>query len=389
MRPRTGPLLGGLSPRRFLRRHWQKRPRLVRGALPGFRDPLSRSALLELATRPEVESRLVLEKGGRRPWQVVPGPQDPSRLRRLGPTHWTLLVQEANRHVPALAGLVDLFSFLPRWRVDDVMVSFAPRGGTVGPHVDSYDVFLLQGGGRRRWRIARRFDPSCREGLDLAVLRRFRPEEEWVLEAGDMLYLPPGVAHHGVALEDCFTYSIGFRAPRRAELVLGFAEHVARRLPASAMYADPHLVPTRHPGALSAGALGRLRRLLTRDLAVAAGPEFAAIAGRLLTRPAPEDGAPSSRPLRPADLRRRLSRSSGLLRSEASRLAYVTRGRRGTLLFVDGAAHDLPASLAFAGPLLADRRFVPRADLQARLRAPGFADLLSDLVAKGVFRLVR
>ncbi len=387
MRPRTGSLLGGLTPRRFLSRHWQKRPVLIRGALPRFRDPLSRLSLLELATRPEVESRLVVEKGGRRPWQVVPGPQDPARLRRLGRTHWTLLVQEANRHVPALAELLDLFSFVPRWRVDDVMVSFAPRLGSVGPHVDSYDVFLLQGTGRRRWRIARRFDATCRTGLDLAVLRRFRPEEEWVLEPGDMLYLPPGVAHHGVALEDCFTYSIGFRAPSRAELVLGFAEHAARRLPASALYADPDLAPTRHPGALSAGALDRLRRLVARDLA-ADREEFAVLAGRLLTRPGSTDDAPA-RPLRPGELRRRLARSSGILRNERSRLAYVTRGRRGVVLFVDGAAHELPARLAFAGPLLADRRFVARADLESSLRVPGFEALVTDLLARRVFRFVR
>jgi 50S ribosomal protein L16 3-hydroxylase len=383
----TGSLLGGLTPRRFLRRHWQKRPLLVRRALPGFRDPLSRSGLLELATRDEVESRLVLERGGRRPWQVVPGPQRSSRLRKLGRTHWTLLVQEANRHVPALAELLDLFSFVPRWRVDDVMVSFAPRHGTVGAHVDSYDVFLLQGGGRRRWQIARRFDPSCREGLDLSVLRRFRPEEEWVLEPGDMLYLPPGVAHRGVALADCFTYSIGFRAPSRADLAVGFAELVARG-PDAARYADPDLAPTRHPGALSARAVTRLRHLLAGALAAPTRDEFARFAGRLLTRPALEIGGPSRR-LRPPEIRSRLSRSSGLLRSETSRLAYVTRGRRGAVLFVDGVAHDLPPRLAFAGPLLADRRFVPRAELESRLRAPGFVAFLGGLVGQGVFRFVR
>jgi 50S ribosomal protein L16 3-hydroxylase len=359
---------------------------LIRGALPRFRDPLSRAELLDLATRPEVESRLVLERGGRRPWRVVAGPQDPRHLRRLGRSHWTLLVQEANRHVPALAGLLDLFAFVPRWRVDDVMVSFAPRFGSVGPHVDSYDVFLLQGQGRRRWRIARDFDPACRGGLDLAVLRRFEAEEEWVLEPGDMLYLPPGVAHHGVALEDCFTYSIGFRAPGRAELVLGLAEQVARRLPESARYADPDLEPTRRPGALSPAAVARLRRLVSRDLAIDRD-EFASLAGRLLTRPAFPDGAPARR-LSSVDLPRRLARSSGIQRSEGSRLAYLTRGRRGTVLFVDGAAHELPARLAFAGPLFADRRFVPRARLAASLRTPGFTALLRLLLAKRVFRWV-
>jgi 50S ribosomal protein L16 3-hydroxylase len=379
-------MLGGLSPRSFLRRCWQKRPLLVRGALPRFRDALTRSSFLELATRPEVESRLVLERGGRRPWQVVPGPQDSSRLRRLGASHWTLLVQEANRHVPALADLVELFSFVPRWRVDDVMVSFAPQHGSVGPHVDGYDVFLLQGGGRRRWRIARRFDPACRDGLDLEVLRRFRPEREWVLEAGDMLYLPPGVAHHGVALEDCFTYSIGFRAPSRAEIVLGFAERVARALPSSERFADPGLVPARHPGAISAAALRRLRAMLKRDLAVPADP-FARVVGELLTRSA-HDKSSKPRRLRPAALRSRLLASSGLLRNESSRVAYVLRRRQGVLLFVDGVARALPAALAFAGPLLADRRFVPRSALVRRLRTAGFLPLLVDLVGRGVFRFV-
>lgn len=385
MRDATRSLLGGLTPRAFLHRHWQKRPLLVRGAIRELRDPVSPAALLDLATEPDVESRLVLEKGGRRPWQVIPGPQDPKRLRRLGRTHWTLLVQEVNRYVPALAALLDRFDFVPRWRVDDVMVSFAPRQGSVGPHVDTYDVFLLQGRGRRRWQIARRFDPALRENLDLGVLRRFAAEQEWVLERGDMLYLPPGVAHYGVALEDCFTYSIGFRAPSHAEMVLGFAEEVARALPSSRRYADPDLSPTRHPGAISRAALRRLCFILTRDLAVS-GHRLATIVGRLLTRPAGEEAARPRRSVSPAEVRRRLLRSSGLVREEPRRLAYVARGRRGALLFVDGTAHELPSHLAFAAPLLADRRFVPRASLDSRLRSPGFAPLLAELVTKGVFR---
>ncbi len=381
-------LLGGLTPRAFLRRHWQKKPLLVRGAIRDFRDPLSPQALLALATGPDVESRLVLERGGRRPWQVIPGPQDPARLRRLGATHWTLLVQEANRFVPALAGLLERFDFVPRWRVDDVMVSFAPRSGSVGPHVDGYDVFLLQGGGRRRWQIARRFDPACRENLDLSVLRRFTPEREWVLEPGDMLYLPPGVAHCGTALEDCLTYSIGFRAPSHAELVLAFAEEAARALPSSRRYADPDLVPTRHPGALSAAALRRLRGILRQELALPDARGLAGTLGRLLTRPSGPQPEPLRRRCSPASVRRRLARDAGLLRADASRVAYFSRGRRGALLFFDGDARDLPPPLAFAAPLLADRRFVPPALLVPRLRTRGFAPLLAELVTRGVFRFV-
>src|SRR5262249_41665167 len=374
--PQASRLFGGLSPRSFLRRYWQKRPLLVRGAIPGFRDPLTRASFLELATHPEVESRLVLERGGRRPWEGVPGPQGPSRGRRLGGSPWGRLVPEASRHVAALADLIDLFSFVPRWRVDDVMVSFAPRSGSVGPHVDGYDVFLLQGGGRRRWRIARRFDPACRDGLDLAVLRRFRPERHWVLEPGDMLYLPPGVAHHGVALSDCFTYSIGFRAPSRAELVLGFAESVARAVPSSDRYADPDLLPVRHPGEISAAAVGRLRRMLARDLAVS-GSRFPEFAGRMLTRPAFDAATPVARSLSRAAFGKRLAASPGLLRSESRRIAYLARARA-VWLFVDGITYELPARLAFAGPLLADRRFIPRSAVLPRLRTPGFASLLSE-----------
>jgi len=388
MKGRGLPLLGGLTPRVFLKRHWQKRPLLVRGALPDLAAALTRRHLFALSCREDVESRLVLERGGRHSWQLIAGPQDPKRLRRLGPTHWTLLVQEANRHVPALADLLDRFDFLPRWRVDDVMASYAPRFGSVGPHVDSYDVFLLQAGGRRRWRIARRFDPAIREGLDLGVLRRFSAEQDWVLEPGDLLYLPPGIAHQGVALEDGFTLSVGFRAPSQAELVLGMAEETARAPQAARLYEDPDLTPTRNPGAITPSAIRRLRGLLAHGLALPSEDALAERLGRLLTRPTGSGPEPPPRRLSTPGLRARLRESAGLLRSEASRIAYVSRGGRGPLLFVDGLAHGLPRALAFAAPLFADRRFVPRNRLLPHLRARGFVPLVSLLVGSGAFRFV-
>src|SRR5205814_7476806 len=157
---------------------------------------------------------------------------------RLPPSHWTVLVQGVDRHRPAVADLLEAFDFLPRWRVDDVMVSLAGPQGSVGPHVDGYDVFLLQGRGRRRWRIARRFDEEERPRLDLRVLRRFRAEAEWVLGPGDMLYLPPGVAHHGVALGECMTFSIGFRAPAPADLLAGFLHRLVQEADRSRLYED-------------------------------------------------------------------------------------------------------------------------------------------------------
>jgi 50S ribosomal protein L16 3-hydroxylase len=206
-----------------------------------------------------------------------------------------------------------------------------------------------------------------------------------------MLYLPPGIAHYGRALEDAFTYSIGFRAPSHAEMVLGFAEEVARALPSSRRYADPDLVPTRHPGEISSAVLRRLCGMLSRDLTVPGGRRLAGLAGRLLTRPPSERGAPTRRRCSPAELRRRVRRSSGLVREETSRLAYVARGGQGqgALLFVDGTTHELPPSLAFAAPLLADSRFVAQASLLPRLRLRGFAPLLAELVSKGIFRFAR
>jgi 50S ribosomal protein L16 3-hydroxylase len=387
MTARGRPLLGGLTPSAFLRRHWQKRPRLVRGALPDLAVHLSRRQLFGLACRDDVESRLVLERGGCHPWQVITGPQDPARLGRLGPTHWTLLVQGADRHVPALAELRERFDFVPRWRLDDVMVSDAARFGSVGPHVDGYDVFLVQAGGRRRWRIARRFDPALREGLDLRVLRRFQPEQEWVLEPGDLLYLPPGVAHHGVALEDGFMLSVGFRAPSQAELVLAFAEEAARAPLAARLYADPDLQPTSEPGAILETAIRRMRTLLGAGLALPTGDEIADRLGRFLTRPAAGGPEPPPRPLTAATVRARLRETAGLLRSEACRIAYVRRGRR-ILLFVDGLTHRLPAALAFAAPLLGGRRFVTRERLLPHARSRAFVALVRSLVRSGAFRFV-
>jgi 50S ribosomal protein L16 3-hydroxylase len=379
-------LFGGLTPERFLRRHWQKTPLLVRGAFPGFRDPLSPDSLAELACLPEVESRLVLERGGSRPWQLIEGPQSPRRLRRLRPTHWTLLVQEANLHVPALAKLLDSFRFIPNWRVDDVMVSFAPRFGSVGPHLDSYDVFLIQGLGRRRWRIDTRTTAAFKPGLDLRILRRFRAEQEWLLESGDMLYLPPGVAHHGVALEDCLTYSVGFRAPSHADLVLGWLQQIANRIDRSKQYEDPGLRPQRDPGEIAAQALGQMRRIVSSALAPGDACEFARFAGEHLTHPKDPDRGPRRRAVSVASLRRRLGAGAALARRGASRLAFVRQGS-GILLFADGRALALPRRLAFAGALLTRGRILSASALTPHWDKRGFASLVVSLVGAGVFSI--
>ncbi|HET6567122.1 MAG TPA: cupin domain-containing protein, partial [Rhodothermales bacterium] len=258
------PLLGGLSPADFLAEYWQKKPLLVRGALPDFESPVSPEDLAGLACEPDVSARLILERGGDYPWQLRHGPFDEQDFADLAPTHWTLLVSEVDRWVPEVAALLDRFRFIPSWRIDDVMISYAPAEGGVGAHVDNYDVFLLQAKGQRRWQIGA--GPVQEENLvpdiDIRMLRDFEPEEEWLLAPGDLLYLPPRIAHHGVAVGDCMTYSIGFRAPSYQDILTGFLSYLAEQVDPLARYSDPDLKPQLHPGEIGPSALGKVRALL-------------------------------------------------------------------------------------------------------------------------------
>jgi 50S ribosomal protein L16 3-hydroxylase len=232
------PMLGGLTPRDFLRRYWQKRALFVRQALPQLAPLVDEHSLTALATRDDVESRMVERRGTRR--ETMHGP---FRKPRAKPSGWTLLVNGVNLHIPAADALLQRFDFVPQARLDDVMVSYATRGGGVGPHVDNYDVFLVQGPGRRAWRI---------QG------RRF------VAAPGDLIYLPPGVRHDGVALERCFTYSVGFRAPRGAELGAAFLDWLHERGLPDASYRDPLLPPTRKPGRIPAEMVSFAAKVLRR-----------------------------------------------------------------------------------------------------------------------------
>jgi 50S ribosomal protein L16 3-hydroxylase len=262
--PRPLRALGKLPVDAFMRRYWQKRPLLVRQAIPAFASPVTRERLFALAARDDVESRLVTAFGGR--WRLAHGPFAARSLPSLRRRGWTLLVHGVNLHDAAADELLARFRFLPDARLDDLMASYATDGGGVGPHVDSYDVFLVQAHGRRRWRIGRQRDVRLVAGLPLKILADFRPTHEWILEPGDLLYLPPGVAHEGVALGDCITCSIGFRSPDWQELVEPWFATLAERARVGGRYRDPNARPTRRPGRLppalrdaALGALGRIR----------------------------------------------------------------------------------------------------------------------------------
>jgi 50S ribosomal protein L16 3-hydroxylase len=342
--------LGGLTAGEFLRRYWQKKPLLVRGALAERAGIVQPGTLFSLAGRDDLESRLVRREG--RHWRVRHGPFDPRELRRLPRSGWTLLVQGVNHVLPAAQKLLDAFAFIPYARLDDLMVSYAPRGGGVGPHFDSYDVFLLQGEGRRRWRISRQRDLALVDGAPLKILRRFRPAREWELRSGDLLYLPPRCAHDGTALSDCITYSIGFRAPGAQELGARFLEFLQDELRLDGIYEDRGLRPARRPAWLDDDMVRKMRGMLRRIRWSDA--DVVRFLGCYLTEP--KSHVRFTRPSRPL--------TEGAFAARAARcsvrLAAPTRMlfRDGTL-FINGEAHAPAAPAARLLSRLADRRTLP------------------------------
>ncbi|CAG4886336.1 cupin domain-containing protein [Paraburkholderia gardini] len=259
-------LLGNLTPAQFMRRYWQKKPLLIRKAIPDIVPPLSRDALFELAGDDDVESRLITHFRNR--WQLEHGPFAPDELPPVKQRAWTLLVQGVDLHDDRARALLDRFRFVPDARLDDLMISYATDGGGVGAHFDSYDVFLLQVHGKRRWRFGAQRDLSLREDLPLKVLQHFEPEEEWVLEPGDMLYLPPHIAHDGVAEGECMTCSIGFRAPSTQELTGQFLYHLAERSDTGGdvreLYRDPKQPAVNHPAQLPVALVERVGSILAK-----------------------------------------------------------------------------------------------------------------------------
>lgn len=330
----------------FLRDVWQKRPLLIRGAFPAWRNPLDPDELAGLACEDGVESRLVLRQG--ETWALEHGPFAEDRFARLGKAPWSLLVQGVDRLVDDVAMLIEPFRFVPDWRIDDVMISYAVDQGGVGPHFDQYDVFLIQGLGRRRWRVGPRCDSTTPlvPHADLRLLAGFEALEEWVLEPGDVLYLPPGFAHDGVALgDDCMTYSVGFRAPSSAELVDGWSEQVASLLSDDERYADPDLAPQSNPAEITATALDRLQAMVIEALSDREG--FARWFGAHATAPkfAEEDWRPDE-PLDRDDLVAALDEDGGVRVNPASRFAFVREPAGRIALFVDGETYRCEGGVA-------------------------------------------
>ena len=335
-------LLGGLTAREFLRDYWQKKPLLVRKAFTDFESPIDADELAGLALEEEVESRLVLEQG-ERPWELRRGPFTEETFAELPARDWTLLVQAVDQFVPEVAELLEHFRFLPSWRIDDVMISFAAPGGSVGPHFDNYDVFLLQGMGKRNWKVGQVCDSDSPliPHADLRILADFEQSDEWTLEPGDMLYLPPRLAHYGVAEDDCLTYSVGFRAPSAAEVLTHFTDFLSQFLPDEERYSDADAEPANDPHQIQRDSLDRLKALLSEHM----GDERLLLTwfGQFMTEPRyPE--LVSGEELTEEDLIDSLEQGAILIRNPSARMAW-SEVDDDLLLFASGQSRLLPGHL--------------------------------------------
>lgn len=374
-------LLGGLSAEEFLREHWQQRPLLIRGAIPGFTNPIDADELAGLACEPGVRSRIVLGHPDRRDWSVEYGPFDPERFTQLPETAWTLLVSEIEHYWREGPDWLRRFDFIPRWRRDDLMISYAVRDGSVGPHIDAYDVFLFQAQGRRRWQIQEPppKSPICLPALPLAILRRFEPTSEWVLAPGDMLYLPPGIPHLGMALDDdCMTWSIGFRAPAWRDVVGAFFEERLESVGPERI-GDAGREPAANPHELAAGDLAALRSGLLERLRLKPA-DLDRFLAAFLSRPSQEAPTDDDCPESTADGPPPGLDASASYRFDPDLKRHWIRIDSGILLFVGGhsvtAAGFVPAD---AESFCSAETIVPETWIRV---LPDLLPVLKDLLAR-------
>ena len=365
----------------FLRDYWQQKPLLIRNAFVEWTNPLEPDELAGLACEPEVESRLII--GAQGSWAVEHGPLAEARFAALGQEPSTLLVQAVDHHVPEVAALLAPFRFIPNWRIDDVMVSYATDGGGVGPHFDQYDVFLIQGHGQRRWRVGQMCDDTSAllPHDELRLLADFQATDEWLLEPGDILYVPPRIAHDGVAVgDDCMTYSIGFRAPSRHELITSFADDLVAEIEDDDRYADPGLQAQPNPGEISADALAALHQMVTEKLADR--DAFARWFGEYTSAPKyPEVDWQPEEPVEAEQLRSWIANAEPLTRNPASRFSFVRQEGGAVLLFVDGECFETAGdAAAFAETLCAQDEMIVD---QALTQSETVMELLVQLYNKG------
>ncbi len=378
----------GLNQQQFLQKYWQKKPLLIRQAFPEFESPISAEELAGLACEPEIESRLIEEYGrDGSAWQVSTGPLTDSDFARLPETHWTLLVQDVDKHLPELQALLDIFNFIPDWRRDDLMISYATESGSVGPHTDAYDVFLLQAMGTRRWQFGDQpiHEAKLIDGLELQILSEFTPDQSWDLLPGDMLYLPPHFAHHGVAVNDCMTYSIGFRAPSAVDMLDALVNTLLEHGLGKSRYQDPDLVLNQHGAEIDIQAVARLKHMLHLTIDQAE-PQLATVLGRFVTETKPglaTIAAEASTDLPDIDeLTSRFDTGEVLQRNTYYRFAWTSNDKGGEL-FMAGESYAVGLEGVRNLPLMSETNSLSITDWQNLRHDAVSANILCQLIAEG------
>jgi 50S ribosomal protein L16 3-hydroxylase len=381
-------MFGDISVEEFLRDYWQKKPLLIRQAFPGFTLPITQDELAGLACETDT-ARIVIEKGGEQPWEVRHGAFDDDDFANLPETHWTLLVNDTDQHLPELKAVMEPFRFIPDWRIDDLMISFAVEGGSVGPHVDEYDVFLIQAQGQRRWQITTQ--PAAPDNflpdIELRIMREFQAEETWVLDPGDILYLPPNVPHYGVALNECMTCSVGFRAPSQADMLERLMDDILEEPRLKQRFNDAGRHPQANPGELTLEDADRLI-----DFIVDALPQdthaLQLWLGKYLTEPKsnPLEESPDKRNRK--NFKRLLNSKSVFVKTLYSRLVYFLMDEQ-VFLFANGKKYILPLEQLSFIQYLCKFSLIQPIEYSKYLNNQACSDLLESLFFEGIFETKR
>ena len=350
--------LGDLKLEDFLSHYWQKKPLFIENALPDIQSPLSADELAGLSCESDIESRLIINTGN--DWQLQHGPLDEDTFTHLPTSHWTLLVQAVNHYSPQAAQLLELFNFIPRWRIDDLMVSYACKGGGVGAHYDNYDVFLVQTQGQRQWQVGGHYNDTSpvKENLPVKIIKHFQPEYSWLLNPGDILYIPPGVGHNGIAQsDDCMTSSVGFRAPSYNDILREYTDYLGEQLNESLRYSDADIKPQTNSGEISQDALLKLEAVISEQ--TSNKQKLTDWFGRYITTPKYEsanysDYNVSDATLSMHALQNQLAAGVTLSRELNSRFAFIKQTHQ-HILFVNGERIDTcPNTNAFVEQLCAE-----------------------------------
>lgn len=376
-----------MSQQQFLDEYWQKKPLLIRQAFVDFESPISPEDLAGLACEPEIESRLIEENGEEGPWQVTQGPFSEEDFARLPATNWTMLVQDVDKHLPEFESVLAPFHFIPDWRRDDLMISYAPEHGTVGPHTDGYDVFLLQALGMRRWQISDMpiMDAAIIDGLDVQILSEFTPDQTWDLQVGDMLYLPPHFAHHGVAMNDCMTYSIGFRAPSQVDMLDAVVNAMLEQDLGKTRYNDADLTLSAHSAEIDAQAIARLKAMLHQAIDNAE-PILANALGKFVTETKASLAAIVEESLTDLptieEVNLLFEQGDILQKNVYCRFAW-TANEQGGQLFLAGEVYPVTLKGVIHLARLTEQHELTITDWQQLKQDPQIADLLCQLIAEG------